>query len=96
MYQAEFSVTAANGETQTVRQWFGVSDNPIHMELDLPNIHDKKQPLTLPATITAAPNAPKLNNRTYEIYALQAPKKTNITNNFGSDSNYDTLKIEKK
>lgn len=96
MYQAEFSVTAANGETQTVRQWFGVSDNPIHMELDLPNIHDKKQPLTLPATITAAPNAPKLNNRTYEIYALQAPEKTNITNNFGSDSNYDTLKIARK
>ncbi len=96
MYQAEFSVTATNGETQTVRQWFGVSDNPIHMELDLPNIHDKKQSLTLPATITSAPNAPGINSCTYEIYALQIPEKTNTTENFELGSNYDTLKIARK
>lgn len=96
MYQAEFSVTATNGETQTVRQWFGVSDNPIHMELDLPNIHDKKRSLTLPATITSAPNAPGINSCTYEIYALQIPEKTNTTENFELGSNYDTLKIARK
>lgn len=92
MYQAEFSATAANGETQSVQFWFGVTDKPLQIEMELPERHDKQTPLSLSATVTAAPNAAPITRRSYEVFALELPRDSAGDSRFLTENRYDTLR----
>lgn len=92
MYQAEFSATAANGETQSVQHWFGVTGKPLQIEMELPERHDKQTPLSLSASVTAAPNAAPVMRRTYEVFALELPRDGADDTRFLTENRYDTLR----
>lgn len=91
MYQAEFSATAANGETQRVQLVFGVTDQPLLLELNLPERHDKKEPLSLSPSVTAVPNASPVADCRYKIFALQPPADAIEETGVFSVSRYDSL-----